>query len=142
MNTVSTDVIKYVQYIGCGEFGKTLFYGRVPNSNKVPVALWWISPDSALPIKHNVTGEDTIEYRFEINYRDVNLQNVDQELFRITREIVGSHCYNLDNYKTLDVQLVSATPRFSTDIESRVTGTVLFSAKVYDILSPNTIESV
>lgn len=136
METVNTDIINYIQYIGCGTFGKDLFYGRVPNSNKAPVALWWISPDTSSLSAHNVTGEDTIEYRYEINYRDVNLQKVDQELFRITKEIVGSHCYNLDNYKTMDVRLVSVNPRFSMDIESRVLGSVLFSVKVYDILNP------
>lgn len=136
METVNEDVLTYVQMIGCGTFGVDLFYGRVPNSNKLPVALWWLVPHSVSVTNHNVTGEDSLTYRYELSYRDVSLKKVDHELFRITKEIVGSHCYNLDNYKTMDVRLVSVSPRFSMDIESRVLGSVLFSVKVYDILNP------
>ena len=134
METVNTDVLSYVQHIGCGTFGKTLFYGRVPNSNKVSTALWWVVPNAASPSAHNVTGEDTIDYRYELSYRNTSLEAVDRELFRITKEVVGSHCYNLDNFHTMDVQLISSTPRFTVDSEQRVIGTVSFLVKVYNIL--------
>lgn len=141
MITVNTDIINYVQTIGCGKFGQDLFYGRVPNSNKAPIAVWWITPEVADLLHHNPTGEDTLDYRYEIHYRDVSLQKVDEELFRITKEIVGSHCYNLDNHQTMDIRLVSAQPRFTTDIEGRVLGSVVFYARVYDILNLTTKES-
>lgn len=134
METVNEDVLTYIQMIGCGTFGVDLFYGRVPNSNKLPVALWWLTPHSVAVTNHNVTGEDSLTYRYELSYRDVSLKKVDHELFRITKEIVGSHCYDLDNYHTIDVELISAAPKLDVDIENRVVGTVEFKITVYNIL--------
>lgn len=137
MNTVNTDIINYLQKIGCGTFGKNLFYGRVPDSNKTETVLWWVIPNNVSPTAHNVTGEDTLNYNYELSYRNTSLKEVDDEIFRLTKEIVGSHCYELDNYTTIDIQLVSASPRLALDVEGRIVGTIVFSAKVYNILSPN-----
>lgn len=134
MNTVNTDVLTFVQLIGCGKFGENLFYGSVPNSNKIPTSVWWVVPQSTFVDNHNVTGEDTLVYRYGLFYRNVSLKKVDDELFRITKEIVGSHCYNLDNYHTINVELVTAVPRINVDAENRVYGTVDFKVTVYNIL--------
>lgn len=138
MNTVNMDVITFAQLIGCGTFGVDLFYGRVPNSNKVPTSVWWLVPDTASVLGHNVTGEDTLSYRYSLAYRDMSLKKVDDELFRVTKEIVGSHCYELDNYRTMNVELVSAAPHIDVDDENRVYGTVDFKVTVYNILKPKT----
>jgi len=134
METVNSDVIKFVQMIGCGTFGTDLFYGRVPDSKKVPVALWWIIPTHSYVTAHNVTGEDTMTYNFQLAYRNMSLKQVDDEIFRITKEIVGSHCYNLDNFHTINVELISSSPRFQADIEGRVSASVEFKVTVYNIL--------
>lgn len=136
MNTVNSDVLTYLQYIGCGTFGTDLFFGRVPNSNKVSTKLWWVVPTNLNLTKHNVSGEDSLRYQYELNYRSMSLQDVDEEMFRITKEIVGSHCYELDNFHTIEVSLVSASHRYSVDSEERVYGTVVFTVTVYNILDP------
>lgn len=135
MNTVNNDIIKYAEYIDCGRFGENLFFGRVPDSNKTPTALWWIVPTRGYPTRHNVTGEDTILYNYDLSYRNMSLEKVDQELFRITKEVVSSHCYDLDNFHTLNVQLTSVDPRYSVDSEGRVIGTLSFAVTVHNILA-------
>lgn len=136
MNTVNSDVLNYVQFIGCGTFGTDLFFGRVPNSNKTTTKLWWLSQTNLNQTKHNVTGEDSLRYQYELHYRSTSLQDVDEEMFRITKEIVGSHCYELDNFHTIEINLVSAGQRTDIDSEGRVVGTVVFTVSVYDILQP------
>lgn len=131
--TVDTDIISYVQTIGCGKFGESLFFGRVPQSNKVPVELWWITPTTSSLSYHNVSGEDTILYSYELRYRSTSMQKVSDEIFRITKEIVGSHCYELDNFHTIEVSLTSSLPPY-VDAENRVIGAVTFSVRVYNIL--------
>lgn len=135
MNTVNTSVIDFIQGIGCGIFGETLFFGRVPNSNKVDTKLWWLIPTGGRPSKHNVTGEDTLAYEYDIKFRDIDLRAVEQEMFRITKEITGAHCYNLDDFTTINIEL-SSIPRYDEDIEGRVHGTLSFRVTVYDILKP------
>ena len=61
------------------------------------------------------------------------MQKVSDEIFRITKEIVGSHCYELDNFHTIEVSLTSSLPPY-VDAENRVIGTVMFSVRVYNIL--------
>ena len=134
MKTVNTDIINFAQSIGCGVFGETLFYGRVPQSNKTPVELWWIAPINASLNYHNVSGEDTILFSYEIKYRSTSLQKVSDEIFRITKEIVGSHCYELDNFHTLEISLTTTDMHTYIDAENRVVGGVTFTAKVYNIL--------
>lgn len=136
MNTVNLDIINFLQYIGCGTFGENLFFGRVPNSNKVQNRLWWVMPTNTNLTKHNVSGEDSLEYIYELNFRSTSMQDVDEEIFRITKEILGSRCYELTNYKTIEVRLESSRHGVSVDGEGRATGCVCFSAKVYDILNP------
>lgn len=131
--TVDTDIISYAQTIGCGKFGENLFFGRVPQSNKVPVELWWITPATASLSYHNVSGEDTILYSYELRYRSTSMQKVSDEIFRITKEIVGSHCYELDNFHTMEVSFTSSLQPY-VDAENRVIGTVMFSVRVYNIL--------
>lgn len=135
MNTVNSDVINFLQYIECGTFGTNLFFGRVPNSNQAPTELWWVVPSNLNVTKHNVSGEDSLRYQYELHYRSMSMQKVDEEIFRITKEIVGSHCYNLDNFHTIEVNLVSTRP-VDIDKEERVFGTVVFTVTVYDILTP------
>lgn len=141
MNTVNTDVINYVQSIGCGEFGKDLYFGRVPNSDKTPTELWWIVPVNSSVMQHNVSGEDTIRYHYELNYRSLSVQDVNNKLFKASQEIVGSHCYELDNFHTIEVNLVSVNQMTVKDSENRINGTITFTVTVYNILQPKDNES-
>lgn len=134
MNTVNSDVITFAQFIGCGEFGTDLFYGHAPSSLKTPTSIWLLTNTTSSLDTHNVTGEDSLVYSYMITYRSTNAKDVDREIFRITKEIVGSHCYNLDNFKTMDVAFVSAGQPY-IDEENRTYNSVSFNVRVYDILS-------
>lgn len=136
MSTVNTDVINYVQSIGCGTFGKNLYLGRVPASTKqkVPSALWWLVPVQATVTDHNVTGEDTIQYQYELYYRSKSLERVNEKLFQAAKEMVASHCYNLDDYHTIDVKYVATHQPTMIDPEDRVYGWIVFTVIVYNIL--------
>ena len=136
MSTVNTDVINYVQSIGCGTFGKNLYLGRVPASTKekVPSALWWLVPVQASVTDHNVTGEDTIQYQYELYYRSKSLERVNDKLFQAAKEMVASHCYNLDGYHTIDVKYVATHQPTMIDPEDRVYGWIVFTVIVYNIL--------
>lgn len=133
--TVNTDVITYVEAIGCGTFGKDLYFGRVPNSVNTPTELWWIVPINSTVLKHNVSGEDTIQYQYELNFRSMSVETVSHKLFEASQKIVGSHCYNLDNFHTIEVQLASVNQMTVLDSENRINGTIVFTVKVYNILS-------
>lgn len=141
MSTVNTDVITFLQMIGCGEFGTDLFFGRVPQSQKTPVELWWVVPTSASVTRHNTSGEDTLTYQYELNFRSLSIQKVDEKIFKATKEIVGSHCYELDNFHTIEVSLVSTDQRTMMDSENRIVGSIAFSVTVYNILQPKNDES-
>lgn len=140
-NTVNSDVITFLQSIGCGTFGIDLFFGRVPQSQKVPTELWWVVPTNASLSQHNVSGEDTIRYVYELNYRSLSVQKLSDMLFKATKEIVGSHCYNLDNYHTINVELVSVNQNTMKDSEERMVGSVTFVVTVYNILDTEKDES-
>lgn len=141
INTVNTDVITYLQLIGCGNFGTDLFFSRVPQSQKVPTELWWVIPVSSSTIQHNASGEDVIRYTYELNFRSMSAQKVNENLFKASQEIVGSHCYELDNFHTINVELVSVNENTRQDSESRIIGSVTFTVTVYNILDPKKDES-
>lgn len=141
MDTVNSDVINYLQSIGCGSFGIDLFFGRVPQSTKTPVDLWWVVPNSSNVTQHNVSGEDTIEYHYELYYRSMSVQKVSEKLFQASKEIVGSHCYNLDNFHTIEVKLESVNQPTLKDSEERLIGNIVFTVTVYNILEPKEKES-
>lgn len=141
MDTVNTDVITYLQFIKCGTFGTDLFFSRVPQSQKVPTEVWWVVPTNASVSQHNVSGEDTIRYTYELNFRSLSVQKLNDQLFRVSREIVGSHCYNLDNFHTINVELVSVNQNTMKDTEERMIGSITFVVTVYNILDTNKDES-
>lgn len=141
MDTVNSDVINYLQSIGCGSFGTDLFFGRVPQSAKTPVDLWWVVPNSSNVTQHNVSGEDTIEYHYELYYRSMSVQKISEKLFQASKEIVGSHCYNLDNFHTIEVKLESVNQPTLKDSEERLIGNIVFTVTVYNILEPKEKES-
>lgn len=135
MKNVNIDVINYLESIGCGKFGTDLFLNRVPSSLKnTPVALWWLVPSTTNVMQHNTTGEDTIRFQYELYYRSDSMQDLNEELFRASREIVGSHCYELNNFQTMDVTYVSTNQMTRIDDEERVYGNIVFTVTVYNIL--------
>lgn len=135
MNTIGKDIISYVESIGCGTFGVDLFYGRVPDSKKTVTNLWWIESNGSAVDRHNVTGEDTLSYRFSLYYRNTRVEYVEEKIYQATRSILASHCYNLNNHRTIDIEYITSTPGSFFDEENRVYGVVSFSATVYDIIS-------
>lgn len=141
INTVNTDVVTYLQLIGCGNFGTDLFFGRVPQSQKVPTELWWVIPLNSTILQHNASGEDVIRYTYDLNYRSLNLQKVNEQLFKASQEIVGSHCYELDNFHTINVELVSVNQNTMQDSENRIIGSITFTVTVYNILDTKQDES-
>lgn len=140
-NTVNSDVISFLQLIGCGTFGIDLFFGRVPPSQKVPTELWWVVPTNTSVSQHNVSGEDTLRYVYELNFRSLSVQKLSDKLFQASQEIVGSHCYNLNHFKTMNVELVSVNQQTMKDSEERLIGSITFVVTVYNILDTNKDES-
>lgn len=134
MNTVNTNIINYVQSIGCGTFGQDLYFGRVPSSIKSPIDLWWIVPVTASHTRHNVSGEDTIQYQYELYYRCSSIEQLSNKLFKASKEMVGTHCYELDDFHTIDVNYVATHQPTMMDTEERVYGWIVFTVTVYNIL--------
>ena len=134
MNTVTSDVITMLESLGLGTFGEDLYCGRVPESKKVPTALWLLVPNGTYPLgTHNVTGEDTLNYNFRLYYRNIEYKEVDKHIFLATKILSGIHCHNLNNFKTIDINVGSSSGSYTTDTENRVVGYVAFDVRVYDI---------
>ena len=132
MDTVNNDVINFIQTIGCGDFGTTLFFGRVPSSNKIGTEAWLLTNTSVSNTKHNPTGEDTLVYTYEISYRNMNVKDVDAEIFRITKELTTSHCISLAHFKTVNIEFNAVSP-MQIDTEGRMYASVSFRVTVYDV---------
>lgn len=132
MNTVNQNVINFLESIGCGTFGTTLFFGRVPQSTKTPTELWWVAPVTSKVSRSNVTGEDVVLYDYQLFYRSTSLKQVDSEIFKALKNISNAKCANLSNYETVQIICGSSNIDLIVDSENRAVGSLAFAVKVYN----------
>lgn len=133
-DTVTKDVITFLEQIGIGVFGENLYCGRVPDSKQTQATLWWLSPNGlSLAKQHNLTGEDTFNYAFRLYFRNIKYEEVDKAIFKATRLLTSNHCYSLPHFTTCDINITNSNSNFSIDLENRVIGYIAFEVKVYDL---------
>ena len=139
-DTINNAVINFLEDSGCGTFGIDLFFGRVPEKNlegkNTPADCWWIVPLKTSTQHHNATGEDTIRYPYALYFRSRQLKNVDQQLQYMTNIILDSHCYNIGDYKTINIELIQTNDAFGQDTEERAYASLSFAATLYDVTNP------
>ncbi len=131
--TIAQSLIKFLEDENIAVFGTNLYYGKVPDSKKVPEEIYWIEPLVTSTRKHNVTGEDTLRCPYLIYFRSTSVQSVDEHIFELTRLFVSSHCSNLEGFKTIDIALRTGQQSLFFDNEGRAIGSVIATVTVYDI---------
>ena len=131
--TIAQSLIKLLEDEEVATFGTDLFYGKVPDSKKVPEEIYWVEPLVTSTRAHNVTGEDTLRCPFLIYFRSTSVQSVDEHMFELTKLFTSLHCTDLDGFTTVDIALRTGTQSLFFDNENRAVSSVIVTLTVYNI---------
>lgn len=133
MTTVNSSIITFLENAGCGEFGTSFYINCTPNSLKTPVRVWTVVQGTASLEKVNVTAEDIQRFPYTVYYRSDSQQDAEEKIFALAKYLSGCRCANLDDFTTIDIQIVSAQQGVYQDGEGRWVCSLAFTARLYDL---------
>lgn len=127
--TIKRSLIKWMQDNGFGVYNTNLFIGGVPL--QAPVASWWVLGGGGAPTIKNQTGEKVKAYIFNVLYRNIDAEDVDQQLQAIEEKANSNACFDLEDYETVEMEATGFQTDGDLDGEDRSVGSVEIVVTVY-----------
>jgi hypothetical protein len=109
--------------------GTDIFIGGIPQ--EAPSASWWLVSAGGSPTSTNQTGEKFKTYLVDIFYRNLEAQDVYNELQSLEIELNKSHCAQLSGFDTMEIEATLFPTDNDIDLEERTVGTIQVTIKTY-----------
>lgn len=127
--TVAKAIAQWMEDNNFGVLGTNLFIGSVPKD--APKASWWIVGGGGTPVVKAQTGERIKEYIFNVFYRNIDAEDVDEKLQALEIFANSKVCHTLPTYETVELEAIGFQSDNDLDLEDRSVGTVQLKATIY-----------
>lgn len=120
---------KFMEDNGFGVFGEDLFIGGVPQT--APNKAWWISFGGGFNLTKNKTGEKEKNYIVNIYYRNLDGEDVYNQLQELEELLNSSDCLEIEEYIITEIEASLFPTDQDLDNEDRTVGTIQATITVY-----------
>lgn len=129
--TIAEAFVEYIETLGVGTFGQSIFIGEAPSSNKVNDPIWWVVESGGNKLVKAMTGESIKQYTLNLYRRDRDYELLSQALFDIEESISCSNCIQLQGFQTIEIEVISFPIDQDLDSEDRKIGLLQINIKTY-----------
>ena len=129
--SIAESFVNYLENLGVGIFGQDIFIGEAPSSNKVQDSIIWIIESGGNNVKKVATGESLKQYSMNIYKRDRNYKLVKDSMLELEELLNCNQCIQLDDYETIEIEVVSFPIDRDLDSEDRKIGLIQVNITIY-----------
>lgn len=129
--TIAESFAEWMDDQGIGVPGQNIFIGETPPSTYVDDGIWWIIESGGSNLTKAFTGEKIKQYSLQVFYRDRNYGSVSSTLSNFEKLVSCSGCLNLEDYETLEVEVIQFPIDQDLDSEDRKVGLLQINIKIY-----------
>lgn len=120
---------EYMEGLGLGTFSEDIFIGGAPLGG--PDRCWWILSGGGNTQSRNNTGERMKLYTLNVYFRDIDGENVVDEMQEFEELINSAHCTQLAGYDTVEMEAVNFQADEDLDNEDRTIGLIQVGLTLY-----------
>ncbi len=122
--------VKYMEEdLLLGTFGEDIFIGSAPLDGPDPC--WWVvSSGGASSIKAQ-TGEKMKNYTLNIYYRNIDAEDVYDQLQQLEIALNSGNCDQLDSFDTIEMEAILFPSDQDIDVDDRTIGIIEARITVY-----------
>jgi len=121
----------YLQTLGLGTLGQTIFIGEAPSSENVSDSIWWIVANGGSPELKASTGELVKNYQVQVYYRNRNYKTVHDNIFSLEEQLNCDGCTQLEGFETIDIEATTFPIDNDLDVEDRKVGLLQANIRTY-----------
>ena len=129
--TIAKSFVSYLETLGVGTFGQDIFIGEAPSSNKVTDPIWWVVESGGTKLVKAMTGESIKQYSLNLYRRDRDYKLLSEALFDLEEAISCSDCLQLQDFNTVEIEVISFPIDQDLDSEDRKVGLLQINIKTY-----------
>lgn len=129
MNNIADEFAKWMDNMGFGVLGSSLFIGGAPDVAQDDC--WWIVTSGGNNIGKNVTGEKQKNYLISVYYRNTNQSEIYNRLEEMEFIVNRPECIQLGNYEVLEAETTLFPADQDLDIEERSVGLIQITLTIY-----------
>lgn len=121
--------VEYMESKGFGTQGTNLYIGGVPANS--PDASWWAIASGGSAIVKSVTGGKMKNYVIRVFYRDIDQEEVMNQLQAFEEEMNSGACDQLNGYDNIEIEASSYPADQDLEQENRTVGMVEVTVTTY-----------
>lgn len=123
----------FIEYMIAAGFGTALgtdvFIGSVPQD--APSTAYWLTTAGGGILSKNATGEKQKSYLLQVFYRNMDAEDVYNELQELEIELNKPNCAQLTGFDTIEMEAVSFPTDNDIDLEERTVGVIQVVVRTY-----------
>ena len=127
---IAGSFVSYMISVGFGTtLGTDVFIGGVPQD--APSTAWWVVSQGGTLVLTNQTGEKIKSYTLQVFYRNIDGQDVYDELQDLEIELNKSNCAQLTGFDTMEIESNLFPTDNDIDLEERTIGMLQVKITTY-----------